>query len=267
VKNLINGKKIALKISKDLCSSIKGLELAPALSVVSVGQNLVGQSFVEAKKKFGKKIGVKVSVHEFDAGIDPEVLRLSILKIINHFDGVVIQLPLPKEFDERKILNLIPIDKDPDVLNSFSRERFEKCKEQVLPPVAGALFEIFKEHKVAYKGKRVVVLGKGTLVGHPVWTWFRCQGVLAKSLDKENSEFEIREAVIKADILVSGIGIPGFVTPDMIKEGAVLIDAGTSGRSGEFRGDIDPLCFNKASLFTPVPGGVGPITIARLFII
>ena len=262
---VVDGKTISGEIGKEIRSFLKEKDLVPLLSVISVAQDQVGESFINTKKRFGERSGIKVQVHYFKPDTDPEVLRLSILSIVDSSDGVVVQLPLPEMVEERKVLNLVPPDKDPDVLNSFSRDAFEKCRGVVMPPVAAAVAEIFERSNISPRGKRVVVVGKGRLVGTPVAAWFRCQGVLPKTLDKNDPPEHISDSLSKADIVVSGIGVPGFITPDKIKKGTVLIDAGTSGRSGQVLGDIDPACVEKSSLFTPVPGGVGPIAVACLF--
>jgi methylenetetrahydrofolate dehydrogenase (NADP+)/methenyltetrahydrofolate cyclohydrolase len=261
----IDGKKIAKEIASGLKKQVAELRKKPVLAVISIDQNDVGESYIKSKKSFGESIGVDVSLHKFSEDTDPEVLRLSVRAVIDSSDCAIVQLPLPKHLDERKILNLIPPEKDPDVLNSFSKELFEKCKGSVLPPVAGAIAEILQRNDVSLKGKKVVVLGKGRLVGAPVAAWLRCNGMLPKAFDKKDDPKVIEEALKNADAIISGIGSPNFVKSNMIKDGVVLIDAGTSGQSGQVFGDIDPSCAKKSSLYTPVPGGVGPIAVAKLF--
>lgn len=261
----VDGKKIAKEIASSLKKQVAKLGKKPVLAVISVSQNDVSESYIKSKKSFGESIGVNVVLHKFSEDADPEVLRLSIRAVIDASDCAIVQLPLPKHVDERKILNLIPPEKDPDVLNSFNKESFEKCKGIVSPPVSGAIAEIFERNATSLKGKKVVVLGKGRLVGSPVAAWLRCNGVLPKAHDKNDDPKIVEESLKNADAIISGIGSPNFVKPAMIKDGVILIDAGTSGQSGQVVGDIHPDCAKKASLYTPVPGGVGPIAVAKLF--
>jgi methylenetetrahydrofolate dehydrogenase (NADP+)/methenyltetrahydrofolate cyclohydrolase len=132
-----------------------------------------------------------------------------------------------------------------------------------LPPVVGAIKVIFDENKIEIKGKNIVVVGAGRLVGKPVVTWLINEGGTVTVID-ENSK-NPQEFTIKADIIISGVGKPKIIKPEMVKEGVVAIDCGTSESSGQVVGDIDPEISKKASILAPVPGGIGPITIAILF--
>jgi methylenetetrahydrofolate dehydrogenase (NADP+)/methenyltetrahydrofolate cyclohydrolase len=181
-------------------------------------------------------------------------------------DAVIVQLPLPEGVNQEELLNSIPVEKDADVLSRAARERFEKGEEgALLPPVVGAIREILQSGNVAIAGKRAVVIGAGFLVGGPVAKWLRQQGADVEVLTIESSNEALVAALAEADIIVSGTGSPGLIMPDMIKQGLALIDAGTSESNGKIVGDADPACADKCSLFTPVPGGVGPIAVACLF--
>jgi len=159
---------------------------------------------------------------------------------------------------------LIPIEKDADVLSSVAREEFRNATVgALLPPIVAAVVEIFKNTKVKPLGKKAVVLGTGFLVGAPVATWLTQQGADVTVLNSKSAD--LSAALRAADIVVSGAGSPHLIKPDMLKQGVVLIDAGTSESSGEIVGDADPACAPKCSLFTPVPGGLGPIAVACLF--
>lgn len=258
---IVDGKIIALRIKERLKAEVVKMKKAPILTVISIGQDSVGESYVNAKRGFGEEIGISFKEEVFTADEDKGVLKACISRAVRESDGTVIQLPVPETLPKKEILNLVPPEKDPDMLSSFSKELFENCRSEIIPPVAGALSEILSFHGIGVKGKRVVVVGYGQLVGEPAVSWFKCQGVLPVVLVKEDG----LESLCEADIVVSGVGKPSLIKPEMVKEGAVLIDAGTSGQSGEVVGDMDPECAKKASLFTPVPGGVGPITIAKLF--
>jgi len=153
--------------------------------------------------------------------------------------GVVIQLPLSENLNTEEILNLIPSEKNIEVSS----------------PVVCGIAHILKEYKISLKGKNIVLVGKGRLVGRPLTAWLKKQKLAVSNIDK----------IKKADIIISGVGKPNLVTGDMVKKGVVVIDAGTSFRHGKLLGDVDfKDVSKKASYITPVPGGVGPMTVACL---
>jgi len=183
---------------------------------------------------------------------------------LSDFDAAIVQFPTTRS--QQEIDELLPIEKDADVLSTGAREKFERgVTGALLPPVAGAVKEILETNHTELKGRRAVVVGEGFLVGKPVATWLRQQGAEVTVMTIENSRGELAASLRFADIVVSGAGSAGLITPDMISEGVVLIDAGTTESAGVLKGDADPACAAKCSLFTPVPGGVGPVTVAYLF--
>jgi methylenetetrahydrofolate dehydrogenase (NADP+)/methenyltetrahydrofolate cyclohydrolase len=198
------------------------------------------------------------------AGCDFEETRS--LAPASRADAFIVQLPLPPEVDTTAILNAIPVSQDADVLSAAAREKFERGDAgALLPPVVGAIKEIFEVAAVPVQGEQAVVVGNGFLVGGPCATWLRQQGADVTVLTIESTPEEKAAALLDADIIVSGAGSPHFIQPEMIKAGAVLIDAGTSELGGKLAGDADPSCADKCALFTPVPGGVGPLAVAMLF--
>lgn len=177
-------------------------------------------------------------------------------------DAAIVQLPIPKE--AMTLLETIPVRKDADVLSSSARKMFEQGNtDALLPPVVGAVKEIFDIHGLTVLGKKAVVVGSGFLVGAPVATWLAQQGADVTVLTAQSAE--VSSTLQSADIIVSGVGSPHMIKPDMLSDGVVLIDAGTSESGGVLAGDADPACATKCSLFTPVPGGIGPIAVAKLF--
>lgn len=197
-----------------------------------------------------------------NAGCEFEETRS--LTFPTHADAVIVQLPLPSNVSTKDVLNLLPLHQDADVLSAAARTKFENNEpDALLPPVVGAVREICIHGNVEVKGKRAAVIGNGWLVGNPCAVWLKQQGADVTVVTLESRD--IRSALAKADIVVSGSGSPHLIKPDMIKDGVVLIDAGTSELGGAIAGDADPACAEKSSIFTPVPGGVGPIAVALLF--
>jgi methylenetetrahydrofolate dehydrogenase (NADP+)/methenyltetrahydrofolate cyclohydrolase len=196
------------------------------------------------------------------AGCDFEETRS--LAPSSRADALVVQLPLPSDVDLVSILNAIPLEQDADVLSSAAREKFERMDAgALLPPVVAAVREIFEKYEVVVQGKKAVVIGAGFLVGAPCATWLREQGAEVSVVTTTSGN--LAEALKDADIIISGAGSPHFIKPDMLQQEVVLIDAGTSESNGEIAGDADPACAPMCSLFTPVPGGIGPLAVACLF--
>ncbi len=177
-------------------------------------------------------------------------------------DGVVVQLPLPAYIHVATILAAIPTEKDIDVLSPNAIAKYKNSALKILPPVAAAVQCILEQHAVSVVEKDVVILGNGRLVGAPVALLFRHNHAHVTVFDKPVQE--LAHVLRDADIVVSGVGKPGLVQPHMLKKGVVLIDAGTSESQGMLVGDVDPACAEHAALMTPVPGGVGPLTVVML---
>ncbi len=253
---IFDGKKLAEEIKSELRLKLKAKSQKLSLAVVWVGEDPVSERYVERKKKFGLDIGVEVVVHEYPSDVLEEDLIEEITKLNNdsNVSGIIVQLPLPDDIDQQKILNLISPDKDVDALSQEAR---------VLSPTVGAIKEILERNNVELAGKKAVVLGKGKLVGKPVAIWLTGEGASVSIIDSKTADSD--SLLKQADIIVSGVGKPGLITLDKIKDGVVLIDAATSEQNGSLKGDADPACADKCSLFTPVPGGVGPLTVVMLF--
>jgi methylenetetrahydrofolate dehydrogenase (NADP+) / methenyltetrahydrofolate cyclohydrolase len=257
---LVEGKRIAEKILKEL-------EGRPHKRVcfLSFNETPAAASFLAIKTRTAIRLGIEYELISKSVSETNEACRLVKEVSEEGFDGVVVQLPLGKNLDTDQVLNAIPANRDIDVLGQEAKSAYMNNQTDRVPPVAGAVQKIFSEYNVTLDDKKIVILGNGRLVGEPVSKLFDRLGKTYDILDKFTPKDELLEKLAAADILVTGIGVPRFIKPEMIKDGVVLIDAGTSTDEGKLVGDIDPLCEVKASLLTPVPGGVGPITVAVLF--
>lgn len=256
----VNGNQIAKEVIRDVRARVSALEKAPELCVITVGDDPVTKNFLKVKEQSARDAGIAVSIQRFPSDITTEKLVSAIRSAEE--EAIVVQLPLPPHIDRAAVLDSIPSGKDPDVLSAGSKRAFEENRPSILPPVAGAISEILERNNISPNGKKAVVLGKGTLVGKPVAVWLTREGAHVRVLDNESGD--ISDYTRAADIIVSGVGRSGLIQPDMIRDGAVLLDAGTSEAAGELKGDADPACAEKCSLFTPVPGGIGPVTVAML---
>ena len=253
---IFDGKEAARAIAESIREVVVAKRMRPTLAIVSTGDDVVTQKYLSRKRTYGESIGVAVDVHTFLEETSEAVLIDAIKKLAadETITGIVVQLPLPPHINQEKVLSHIPSDKDPDALGH---------NPLVLSPVSRAVAYVLEKNNIDPKAKQVVVIGRGTLVGIPVFNWFKSIGATVESVDEHTENKEV--LLQKADIIVSGAGVPHLVTKDMVKEGVVLIDAGTSDVSGKLVGDIDESCEDKAALITPVPGGVGPVAVAMLF--
>ena len=256
----VDGKKIAERIKSEIRTLLS--DSGPkSLAIVYVGENPVIDSYVALKRRMGEEIGIRVEVMRFANDISEAELLTEISTSNEDFDGVIVQLPLPESINKDRILNAVSAEKDVDVLSSVSAEMFANGLIKKMPPVVAAVSEIVKEYDIDLSGKKIVVVGQGALVGRPVAAWLRREGREVQVFEKGGDEQALRDA----DVIITGAGVPGLVTADMVKEGSILIDAGTSTSSGKLAGGIDLSAYEKALIVSGVPGGVGPITVVSLF--
>jgi len=262
---LLDGKNLSKKILENLKREIEESGVKPRLAVINAGKNPASQKFITEKQKKAEEIGISVEVFNFKDNVSFKTLGKEISKLAGdkNIHGIVVQLPLPEHLNSSEILSLIPRDKDPDVLSPITLEKLSVGALEILPPVAGAVKEFFTEYDIDYKHAYTIVLGRGRLVGHPVAIWLKNEGATFAVVD-ENTK-DSRGIIRSGDIIISGIGKSKIIGADVVKEGAVIIDAGTSEEQGKLVGDVDfDAVSPKASFITPVPGGVGPVTVAVL---
>lgn len=263
---IVNGKQIAADILARTKVRAERLPHPPIVAAIVASETPATQSYLRIKSARAQAAGCVLDVRAFP----PEVSAATLCAAAagSEADSVIVQLPLPAGIATREVCDVIPLAKDADCLSSASRAAFENSRDfvspYILPPVVAAVREIFALHKVEVAGKRAVVVGDGWLVGHPATIWLRQQGANVTVLTSSD-DLSATAALPTADIIISGAGSPHLIKPEMIKEGVVLIDAGTSESAGVLAGDADPACADTCSLFTPVPGGIGPIAVACLF--
>ncbi len=254
--NIVDGRALALGLKNKLKEEAR-TGVPAIMAVISVGSNEVTTRYINRKIAFGADIGVEVRHFDLmETTTQAEILAL--LQSLNNDEsitGVIVQLPLPFQLNTAEILGVIDPKKDADALSIDSL---------VDSPVVLAIREIFQAFGVEPRGKKAVVIGQGRLVGKPAGVFLAGAGADVKQFDLDKKE-GWEDSLRQADIIVTGAGVPGLIKPAMLKPGVVLIDAATSESNGKLAGDADPLCAEVCSVFTPVPGGVGPLTIACLF--
>lgn len=235
----------------------------PRLAIIACDPTFATKRFLAIKEACAARIGVPLALEELPAESTTDDLIRAVKVRAADSDGVIVQLPLPAHIDTAAVLAALPQEKDVDGIGSDAVAALEGGDALVLPPVVGAIREIAQYYGVSFEGKRVAVVGDGRLVGRPAALWCRAQGASVTTLTKETPD--IAAHLLEADILILGTGVPGLVTPEMVRDGVVIFDAGTSEEGGRLVGDADPACAEKASLFTPVPGGIGPVAVAVIF--
>ena len=266
---ILDGKALSLEIKNQLKEKVAEFKQKYnkeiTLAVILVGENPASKIYVNNKIKAAEYVGIKslsLKLPEDSTQKEVEELILS-LSNDNNIDGILVQLPLPKHLDEDYLLNLIPVSKDVDGFTEINSGKLSQGKDCLLPCTPAGIIELIKSENIKLAGKNAVVLGRSNIVGKPI----------ANLLLKENCTVtvchsktnNIGDFAKKADVLVVAIGKPCFVTADMVKDEAVIIDVGINRTESGLKGDVDyESVKDKASFITPVPGGVGPMTIAML---
>lgn len=263
---IINGNEIKEKIIAELAAFVEtSASQGTRVCFLQYGHDPAIESFIKMKMRVAEQLGIEATIVQKEVADTAEAIAALGEIIEQEYDGIVVQLPLPSHFDTDLILDSIPTESDIDMLSEDSKAKYRKATTERTAPVAAAIQEILWTEKIILLGKKIVVLGKGRLVGEPVTMLLDRQELPYTTIDIDTPDDVRLHALQEADVIISGTGTPHSITPDMIKEGVVLIDAGTSEQKGKLVGDIDPACADKAALYTPVPGGVGPITVACLF--
>ncbi|HDI6684650.1 TPA: bifunctional methylenetetrahydrofolate dehydrogenase/methenyltetrahydrofolate cyclohydrolase FolD [Staphylococcus aureus] len=269
VAKILDGKQIAKDYRQGLQDQVEALKekgFTPKLSVILVGNDGASQSYVRSKKKAAEKIGmISEIVHLEETATEEEVLNeLNRLNNDDSVSGILVQVPLPKQVSEQKILEAINPEKDVDGFHPINIGKLYIDEQTFVPCTPLGIMEILKHADIDLEGKNGVVIGRSHIVGQPV----------SKLLLQKNASVTILHSRSKdmasylkdADVIVSAVGKPGLVTKDVVKEGAVIIDVGnTPDENGKLKGDVDYDAVKEiAGAITPVPGGVGPLTITMV---
>ncbi len=275
---LLDGKALALQIKEEIANEVrqrtaKGLR-APHLAAVLVGDDGASQTYVASKEKASHEVGFTSSVYRYPANTSEEQL-LDAIKFLNEdpeIDGYIVQLPLPKQINEQHIIDAISPDKDVDGFTSINVGRMILSEDAFISATPLGICTILQRYGIETKGKHCVVVGRSNIVGTPIANLLSRKGVDCTVTLCHSKTQNLAEITRQADILIVAIGLPEFITADMVKEGAVLVDVGihripdATKKSGyRIIGDVKHSEVDgKCSWVTPVPGGVGPLTIVSL---
>lgn len=269
VAKILDGREIAKTYRAGLQAEVEKLKehnIVPKLTVILVGNDGASQSYVNSKKKAAEKIGmISEIVHMDESSTEEEVLsELDRLNNDDSVSGILVQVPLPKQVSEAKVLEAINPDKDVDGFNPINIGRLYTGERTFIPCTPLGIMEILKHADIDLKGKNVAVIGRSHIVGQPVSKLLTDQDATVTLLHSKSTNTE--EVLKQADVIVSAVGRVHLVTKDLVKPGAVIIDVGnTPDENGKLKGDVDFEAVKEvASAITPVPGGVGPLTITMV---
>tara|TARA_B100001059_G_C17837905_1_gene589569 strand:+ start:966 stop:1841 length:876 start_codon:yes stop_codon:yes gene_type:complete len=277
---ILDGKKVSEDIKNEIKILVDQLKLKnkrpPHLAAILVGSDGASLTYVSSKVKACNQVGFKSSLFRFDDKISEKELlnHIEILNLDKEIDGFIVQLPLPKQIDEEKVLLSINPEKDVDGFHPSNFGRMALEMDSFIPATPHGIIELLERYKINTKGKHCVVLGRSQIVGRPISI------LMSQKIKSGNATVTLAHSQTKnlenltktADIIISALGIPEFIKPHMVKKSSIIIDVGitrvkdSSNKKGyTIKGDVDfdkvyPIC----SYITPVPGGVGPMTIAML---
>lgn len=267
---IIDGKKIASEIKTELkkkISDIKNtLNIAPKLAVILIGDDKASEIYVSKKEQMANELGMESLVCKFDKNVSQEEIEAKIeqLNDDNEVNAILLQLPIPKHLDKNKLIELITPLKDVDGFTPLNAGFLALGEPFVAPCTAIGVIELLNAFNVKPKGKHAVIVGRSNIVGKPLAQLLLNEDATVTVAHSKTEN--LKEITKTADILVSAVGIKNLITEDMVKDGAVVVDVGiTRDENNKIKGDVDfENVSKKASLITPVPGGVGPMTIAML---
>ena len=277
---IIDGKKVSNEVLDEIKLAVenrKNLKLKiPHLAAVLVGDDGPSQTYVNSKIRACERVGFESSLFQFDKSITENELISEIEKINlnDDIDGFIVQLPLPKVINQENILNKVLPKKDVDGFNPINYGKMALGIETFLPATPAGIIELIKRYSIDLKGKKCLVIGRSQIVGRPISILLsqnKIFGNATVTVAHSRSD-NLKEICLDSDMIISAIGIPEFIKEDMIKPGSIIIDVGISRvkddnslKGYRIVGDVDfESVYDKVSLITPVPGGVGPMTISML---
>lgn len=262
---IIDGKGIADKIYEELKEEVNSLREKPGLAVVLVGDEPASIVYVRNKEKACKRLGLNYKLLKFPQSVDRDEL-ISNIETLNkdkEVNGIIVQMPLPEHLDAFDIVSSIDPLKDVDGLHPDNLGRLLSGKPRIIPCTPLGIIELLKRENIDIKGKNAVIVGRSNLVGKPLFHLLLSLEATVTVCHSKTSD--LKRETSRADILVCAVGVPRLITVDMVKEGAIVIDVGINRVDDKLIGDVD---FEEvkhiAGAITPVPGGVGPMTVAML---
>ena len=265
---VIDGKRIAKEIREELKKRVEKLKeknIKPTLAIILVGDNPASILYITNKQKAAREVGIECIIHKFSEEAEEEEV-LGLIQRLNEDEkihGIIVQLPLPKHLNEQIILDSISPEKDVDGLTPFNAGNLSLGNERIAPCTPKGIIKLLEKMKIEVEGKNVVIVNNSNVVGKPLALMLTNRFATVTLCHVKTKD--LKEHTKKADILITATGVPCLIKADMVKEGAVVIDAGIKYSEKRIEGDVDfENVKKKVSYITPVPGGVGPMTVAMV---
>lgn len=263
---IIDGRKSALILKNQIATEIKQLNKVLGLGTILVGDDPGSVAYVEGKHRDCAEVGI----NSIKVNLPSSASENEIINAINDLNknpkctGFIVQLPLPKSVDVQKVLAQIDPKKDADGLHPINLGNLVLAKNSIIPCTPKAILSLLREYKVNLLGARVLIIGRGTTVGRPLSILLSQKSVDATVTLAHTATKNLSDLILDSDIIIAAIGNAHFLKPEMVKPGTVVIDVGITRTINGLVGDVDPKVADKASVFSPMPGGVGPMTRAML---
>ncbi len=261
---LLDGKSLSAKIKDELKGNINSYVQTPILAVITIGDDAASEVYVKNKRKACEYVGMSFLHLDYASCVKEEVVikKIKQLNKDKSINGIIVQLPIPKNFNVSKIINTIDPSKDVDGLTNTQAGKLIQNEKCLIPCTPKGIMEIFKEYKIDLEGKHVVIVGRSNLVGKPLM--LECLNKNATVTMCHSKTINLKSYTKNADILVVAVGKKYLIDKTMVKKGSVIIDVGINRIDGKLYGDVNPNVEEVCGYLTPVPGGVGPMTVSML---
>lgn len=261
---LLDGKSLSAKIKDELKGSINSYVQTPILAVITIGDDAASEVYVKNKRKACEYVGMSFLHLDYASCVKEETVikKIKQLNKDKSINGIIIQLPIPKNFNVSKIINTIDSSKDVDGLTNTQAGKLIQNEKCLMPCTPKGIMEILKEYKIDLEGKHVVIVGRSNLVGKPLM--LECLNKNATVTMCHSKTKDLKSFTKDADILVVAVGKKYLIDKTMVKKDSVIIDVGINRIDGKLYGDVNPNVEEVCAYLTPVPGGVGPMTVSML---
>lgn len=261
---ILDGKSLSAKVKDELKGNVNSYFQTPILAVVTIGDDAASEVYVKNKKKACEYVGMSFLHLDYASCVKEEVVikKIKQLNKDKSINGIIVQLPIPDNFNVSKIINTIDPSKDVDGLTNTQAGKLIQNEKCLIPCTPKGIMEIFKEYKIDLEGKHVVIVGRSNLVGKPLM--LECLNKNATVTMCHSKTKDLKKYTKDADILVVAVGKKYLIDKTMVKKDSVIIDVGINRIDGKLYGDVNPNVEEVCGYLTPVPGGVGPMTVSML---
>ena len=261
-EKLMKGTEISSEIEIELKQSIKSCIIRPSVAIIQIGDNEISNIYIKLKEEACNRVGIFCRIYKFDENTS-ELTIINKIKELNNDDyvnGIIIQLPLPAKYNEKRLINTILNSKDIDGLTDINTGRLINGRKTIVPCTVAAIMEMLSRYNVDLFGKKITVVGKGKLVGRLLINTLLNEGATVTVCHSKT--IDLKHHTLDADIIISATGKKNLITADMVNDGCIVIDVGCNYENGKMYGDVDfQNVVKKASMITPNIGGIGPLTV------